>query len=632
MGKKLPYEIRDSNVIDKIKLYKSGVIVSFILSAIFIAFFDSSFTIYYINHFTNYEFKPENFISSFPGYYAFAFKPFHGFYYQSILWYYLIKSPVLNKYILMFAIFPAVLSLAVIFYLYSKFNKYNSIVDQSHGSASFAEDYEIGGYGFFGREGVVIGGYTKGNNVVKLMHNGPEHVLVFAPTRSGKGVGLIIPTLLTWKESVIIYDIKGENFNLTSGYRKSALGNKVLKFEPGSVNSIHFNPLDEIRIKTQSEVSDTQNLAYIIVNDGTDNPANEHWMSTARSLLVGTILHVLYSNEIKEKSLRTVRRFLTNNANAFIEMFQYIHDPDFENPEKSRRWLDINGKPTGTHPVVASSASEMMARPEQESGSVLSTALRFLSLYEDEVVGNNTADSTFKIKDLMNYEKPISLYLVVSPNDQDRMVPLIRLLWDLFIRKLTAIMEFENGELKKSYKHKMLLLIDEFPTLGKVEILEKGLAFMAGYGIKGYFITQDLMQLKKVYGNNESIVSNSHIRLAYAPNNYETAKLLSDTLGATTIKVPKESRTVSGGKFLSANSQTTTSYQVEDKQRALLTPDEVMRLEGPVKNSTGDIISPGAILILVSGKKPIMGTQSLYFFDPELKDRVKIAPAFDKTL
>jgi len=218
----------------------------------------------------------------------------------------------------------------------------------------------------------------------------------------------------------------------------------------------------------------------------------------------------------------------------------------------------------------------------------------------------------------------LSLYLVVPPSDKDRLKPLIRLIINQVVRSLTERMEFKDGRSVAGYKHRLLLMIDEFPSLGKLDIFEEALAFIAGYGIKAYLIIQDISQLWTAYGKDESIFSNCHVRVAYAPNKVETAELLSKMTGTTTIV--KESASYSGDRLQPMLGNVSTSEQ--EVARALLTPDEVMRLPASKKDDKGNVTEAGDMLVFVAGHAPIYGKQILYFLDPTFSERAKIhAPA-----
>ncbi len=460
--------------------------------------------------------------------------------------------------------------------------------------------------------GVYVGAWLdKHGKQHYLRHNGPEHILCYAPTRSGKGVGLVVPTLLSWPDSSVITDLKGELWALTAGWRQQHGNNKVLRFEPAALNGcVCWNPLDEIRIGTEYEVGDVQNLATLLV-DPDGKGLESHWQKTAQALLVGVILHVLYKAKTEGTlaTLPVVDALLAdpqrNTAELWQDMATYSH---------------IDGH---NHPVVGSAARDMLDRPDEEAGSVLSTAKSYLSLYRDPIVGRNLSQSDFKIKDLMNHQSPVSLYIVTQPNDKARLRPLVRVLVNMIVRLLADHMDFANGRPKAHYKHRLLMMLDEFPSLGRLEILQESLAFVAGYGIKCYLICQDLNQLKSRetgYGSDESITSNCHVQTAYPPNRIETAEHLSKLTGQTTVA--KEQITTSGRRTSALLGQ--VSRTLQEVQRPLLTTDECLRMPGPMKDSEGLINKPGDMVVYVAGFPAIYGVQPLYFQDPIFQARAAI--------
>jgi type IV secretion system protein VirD4 len=314
----------------------------------------------------------------------------------------------------------------------------------------------------------------KNGKIQYLRHAGPEHVLCYAPTRSGKGVGLFLPTLLSWDQSLFVTDLKGELYELSAGWRQQAAHNRILRFEPAAAaGSCYFKPLDELRIGTEHEVGDVQNLALLLVDpEGKGLRADNHWQKTSYSLLVGCIMHLCYKSKVDgvpatfgelDRMLADTRRPIEE---LWKEMLTYHH---------------INGQP---HPVVAASARDMMDRPAQEAGPVHGTAKTYLDLYRDPTIARNTSRSDFRIRDLMHCENPVSLYIITQLNDKARLKPLVRIVVNMILRVLADKMEFENGRPKPTYKHKLLAMIDEFPALGKLDILQESLAFVAGYGIK----------------------------------------------------------------------------------------------------------------------------------------------------
>jgi len=461
---------------------------------------------------------------------------------------------------------------------------------------------------------VYVGAWQdKKGKVHYLKHNGAEHVLCYAPTRSGKGVGLIVPTMLSWGQSAVITDLKGELWSLTSGWRKRYAGNKVIRFEPAAeTGTAQWNPLDEIRVGTSHEVGDVQNLATLIV-DPDGKGLIDHWQKTSQALLVGLILHVIYKAQ-KEGFDATL---------PYIDFI--LSDPDRDIGELWMEMVTYEHSSDGNNRVVGSAGKDMLDRPVEEAGSVLSTTKSYLALYRDPTVGKNVSSSNFKIKDLMHHKYPISLYIVTHPNDKVRLRPLVRIMVNMIIRILADKLEFEQGRPVATYKHRLLLMLDEFPSLGKLEILQESLAFIAGYGIKAYIICQDINQLKSRetgYGHDESITSNCQIQAAFPPNRIETAEHLSKLTGQTTVV--KEQITTSGKRTGFMHGHVTRTAQ--ETQRALLTPDECMRLPAPKKGDNGDIIESGDMIVYVSGFPAIYGKQPLYFQDATFQKRAEVRP------
>lgn len=521
------------------------------------------------------------------------------------------------------------LSIGIFFLLTSRYaRKLTENSEHLHGSARWASEEDIRKTGLLtAKGGAYVGGWCPEHDrrLRYLRHDGPEHILAFAPTRSGKGVGLVIPTLLAWPESAVVYDIKGENWAKTAGFR-ARQGHACFKFSPvEETASSRFNPLAEVRLFTLRDVSDAQNIANMIVRTGEDSPQERYWQDAAASITTGMILHVCYEAALKGRRacLADLADVFTRPGTSFretlAELLNFEHDPTLE-----QGWRMPDGGRTVTHPVVREKVQEMLDKEEKDFGGVLSTAKTALTLYSDPLVATNTSISDFTINDLVNHEQPVSLYLVVPPSDKIRLRPLIRLMLTMIVNRLTEKMVFQGAEQQKN-KHRLLVLIDEFPSLNRMEVFADALSYMAGYGLKAYLITQDIRQIVDAYGNNESIVSNCHIRIAFAPNQFETAELLSKMTGTTTV--PRAAYNFSGSRFSPVMGHVNAS--VDYIERPLMTPDEVLRLKPPVKRgdkTTERIVAPGQMLIFVSGHYPILGTQMLYFLDPELSSRAAVPP------
>jgi type IV secretion system protein VirD4 len=457
---------------------------------------------------------------------------------------------------------------------------------ETYGSARWATKEEIRAAGLLGPDGVILGCHAEHY----LRHDGPEHVLCFAPTRSGKGVGLVVPTLLTWPGSCIVHDIKGENWTLTAGFR-SRFG-RVLKFDPTDALSAAYNPLLEVR-RGDKEVRDVQNIADILVDPEGALDRRNHWEKTSHSLLVGAILHVLYAEP--DKTLAGVANFLSDPRRPVEATLRAM----MSTPHLGK---------SGVHPVVASAARELLNKSDNERSGVLSTAMSFLGLYRDPVVAKVTDRCDWRIADLIAERAPVSLYLVVPPSDINRTKPLIRLILNQIGRRLTEELN------AKGRRHRLLLMLDEFPALGRLDFFESALAFMAGYGIKSFLIAQSLNQIEKAYGANNSVLDNCHVRVAFATNDERTAKRVSDALGTATEL--RDSTNYAGHRLSPWLGHLMVSRQ--ETARPLLTPGEVMQLP------------PADELLLVSGIHPIRAKKARYYEDRRLSERILPPPVLGK--
>ncbi|MET3662021.1 conjugal transfer protein TraG [Aquamicrobium ahrensii] len=452
----------------------------------------------------------------------------------------------------------------------------------TYGSARWAERSEIESAGLLGQDGVILGRYERDY----LRHDGAEHILCFAPTRSGKGVGLVVPSLLTWPGSCIVHDIKGENWQLTAGFR--ARHGRVLLFDPTNVASAAYNPLLEVR-RGEWEVRDVQNISDVLVDPEGSLEKRSHWEKTSHSLLVGAILHVLYAE--KDKTLAGVAAFLSDPRRTIEATLDAM---------MATRHLGE----AGPHPVVASSARELLNKSDNERSGVLSTAMSFLGLYRDPVVAAVTSRCDWRIADLIADPKPSTLYLVVPPSDISRTKPLIRLVLNQIGRRLTEDLH------AKDRRHRVLLLLDEFPALGRLDFFESSLAFLAGYGIKSFLIAQSLNQIEKAYGQNNAILDNCHVRVSFATNDERTAKRVSDALGTATEM--KAMQNYAGSRLAPWLGHIMVSRS--ETARQLLTPGEIMQLP------------PDDEIVMVAGSPPIRAKKARYYVDPRLTERILPPP------
>lgn len=486
--------------------------------------------------------------------------------------------------------------------------------DNSYGTARWANLDDLDLLGVLKNkytDGVILG-LAKGLfKEYKVIDNSNTHIALIAPTRAGKGVGVIIPTLLNWQSSSIVLDLKKENYVKTAGFREKVLKHKIIKFAPHDENSSSYNPLAQIRLRTKYEYVDAQIIADILTDPG-EGKSRDHWVTQASALLVALILHVCYEKTKKGEvaSLGHVMDFFNDPSKPILERilelmkFNHSDDPEFFNTiYDSSQNAGIN---PGTHPIVSRTAVEIINKDPRESSGIISSCITAITLYKDPIIRKNTTAVDFKINDLMNDETPVDLYVIIEAASISVLSPLIRILISQIIGILCPKMEDPD---KMPHKHKLLLMLDEFPAFGKIPLLEKALAYIAGYGMKAVVIAQGINQLRQAYGDKNMILENCSTAVFYTPQATDkaTAELISALLGKRTIKTQNKSF-----KALKLDTGNVSENKIA---RELLTPEEVMRYSDK-KN-----------LIFFKGKPTYRGIKITYFNNPYFKDKAKIKPS-----
>jgi type IV secretion system protein VirD4 len=409
-----------------------------------------------------------------------------------------------------------------------------------HGDSHWASDSEIKKMGLRAKTGVLLGKFR--NEL--LVAEGYQHILLFAPTGSGKGVGFVIPNLLFWTDSVIVHDIKLENYELTSGWRRKNLKQKVYLWNPANPDGIShcYNPMDWISTKPGQMVDDVQKICNFLL------PEQEFWQNEARSLLAGIMLF-LVAAEDRPCTLGEVVRTLRNDDVVYNLAVV----------------LDTMGKKI--HPVSYMNIASYLQKPDKERGSVTSTANSSLELWANPLIDTTTATSDFNLHEFKL--TPHTAYVGLTPDNISRLKPLMGMFYQQAASFFTAKMPRPNE------KFGVLMMMDEFPTLGKMEQFLAGIAYFRGYRVRLFLIIQDTEQLKGIYEESgmNSFLSNSTYRITFAANNTQTATLISQLVGnktATQISYNKP-------KYLDLNPGA-RSLHVSDVQRALILPQEVIQL------------------------------------------------------
>lgn len=547
-----------------------------------------------------------------------------------------------------------------------------------HGSARWATQSEIKKMDLYKNTGAVLGRDSR-NNI--LHDNSDRHIFVAAPTRGGKGINTVVPTALDWNKSIVFNDIKGELWELTAGYRKNVLGQKVFMFCPTDTEGIScsYNPLDFIAIGTGHEFEDVSVISQTLI-DTEGKGESDHWITSAINLINAVILHVKYAN--KNASLVDVVSFLspsdTSLSNVLADIlgvprededgetgvslrtgggeiyynekgeerystFGYAtfdHLQHYEDKDLFKKIYNYEGTERDVtcklHPIVAKEFMSLFSTPDKERGSIISTANQKLKIFLDTIIASHIRHSDFTVKELL--EDKCSLYLVTPPKSINRTRPILRLIFVQIVYGLTNRMKFNQKEdpsknlfglekqiflLKKGFndrknkiidtfypkvkkeKNQLLLLIDEFPSLGKMEIIENAMSYIAGYGLKCLLIAQSLKQFKKIYGKDNYILDNCSIQLFFTPNDEETPKMISDMFDSYTEKIYTESK--KGFELMPSRS---SSYVA----RKLMTPGEVRTL--PYEK----------ILLMITGQKPILGNKLFYFKEKKYTDKLLATP------
>jgi type IV secretion system protein VirD4 len=436
-----------------------------------------------------------------------------------------------------------------------------------------------------------------------------RHVLAFAPSGSGKTTCLVIPTLFTWSASVIVLDIKGELWHRTAGYRRAAFRQPCLRLDLAAADgtAAAYNPLALVP-RGPGDVKHAQGIADVLVDPEGRSQARGFWEESAHALLTALVLHVVHAEE--EKTLATCARLLADPGRPLQETLEMLLAADHDRGDQ-RGWLDPHtGTPIHTHPAVAAAARALLDMDPRTASGIVATAQAHLGLFRDPILAANLARADFFPLDLVAGETPVSLYLTLAPADLDRLRGPVRLILNQLCRALTEKLDFAPDDSRPGGRHPLLLLLDEFTVLGKLDFFGRAMAYLRGYGIRVYISIQSLTQLHDIYGPHQSITANCPLQIAFAPADLETAELLSRLLGPTTVHLAR--RAVNNAPLaLGPRRQTLTQHELA---RPLLTAEEVRRLP------------EGEALLFAAGHAPIRARRLPYYRDAELAEHGRLPP------
>lgn len=453
-----------------------------------------------------------------------------------------------------------------------------------YGDARFAKRKEIKDAGLMGTRGIILGRYTD----TYLIFAGAQHVSISAPTRSGKGVGIVIPNLLSWPDSVVCSDIKIENFAITSAYRQKH-GQECYLFSPVSTDykTHRYNPLAYISEDPNFRIDDIQKIGNMLFPDvpGTD----VIWTATPRSLFLGIVL-MLLETPGKLVTLGQVLRETLQDGDGSAYFGKVIN-------ERAKAGNPYSG------PCVRALNSYISISSENTRSGVMTSFRSKLELWMNPIVDAATSGNDFDLRDLR--KKRMSVFVGVTPDNLKRMAPLM----NLFYQQLIDLNTRELPEHNPALRYQCLLMMDEFTALGKLDCLAEGISFIAGYGLRLLPIFQSPAQIVDKYGEAaaETFSTNHAAQIIYPPkvSELKTAREISEWLGFQTVKGISESK----GKGIFTKKE--QSQNTSDQRRALLLPQEITAL------------GSDRALVVVDGCPPILAKRIRYFKEPVFMDRLR---------
>ena len=422
-----------------------------------------------------------------------------------------------------------------------------------HGDARFAHGGDLAKHGMFKQSdnGIVVGKYN--GKLVRL--SGQQFVILAAPTRSGKGVGIVIPNLLDYQESMVVLDIKQENFELTSGWRASQ-GQEIFLFNPFAEDrrTHRWNPLSYVSQDPDFRNSDLQTIAAMLYPDGSDD--QKFWVSQARNAFIAFALY-LFENFDEQFEQGYPKEFLSFPTLGAIYRLSSGDGSDF------RVYL----KQLASRPFLSAHArtafANLLSQADETFASILGTFKEPLNPFINPVLDAATSGNDFLLTDVR--KKKMTIYIGIQPNKLAES----RLIVNLFFNQIINLNTKELPQSNPQLKHQCLLLMDEFTAIGKVEIIASAVSYMAGYNIRLLPIIQSMSQLDATYGKDVSrtIITNHAMQIIYAPREQQDANDYSDMLGYTTVR--KRNRSQSHGQ------QGSVTFSEVEERRALMLPQEL---------------------------------------------------------
>ena len=464
-----------------------------------------------------------------------------------------------------------------------------------HGSARFANAVEVRDAGLLGGEGIIVGKYRNSF----LMLPGKQSVMLSAPTRSGKGVGVVVPNLLAWQDSVVVVDIKSENWAITAGFR-AAHGQAVYAWAPFAADgrSHRWNPLSAIRLADRHVVGDTLAIAQVLYpTDVKGNGTEGFFNDTARNLFLGLALYLVETPELP----RTIGEILRQSSGQGRPIKQHLQRLL---QQRTEGCTHLNG------PLSAACVDALLrflSNSDNTLSSILATLNAPLTVFSDPLVDAATSGDDFSVADVRRQR--MSVYVCIPPN---RLAD-ARVLLNLFFAQVINLNTAELPEHNPALKHPCLVLLDEFTALGRINILNTAVGYLAGYNLRLVTVIQAVSQLESVYGQHDArtFATNHALQVLYAPREQRDAIEYSEMLGTFTQQEKSRGRSSSSGAKGGGSSQSTNE---SSQRRALLLPQEFKEL------------GVDREVLILENCKPILADKIRYYTDPLFMARLMPPP------
>ncbi|HJR73826.1 MAG TPA: type IV secretory system conjugative DNA transfer family protein [Luteimonas sp.] len=454
----------------------------------------------------------------------------------------------------------------------------------AHGEARFAGRSELARHGLLkpAPDGIVIG--KIGNTLIRLP--GQQFALLAAPTRSGKGVGIVIPNLLEYRDSIVVLDIKGENFELTSGWRAEQ-GQKIYKFNPYDTHTHRWNPMGYVASDPHKRINDIQAIAAMLYPD--QGGEDKFWVSQSRNAFLAFALYLYenYDDQREQGFPPSLQRFPTLGAILRLACGDGRNLKDYLTGLAEARFLSASAK-------VAFAG--LLSQEKETFASIMGTLREPLNPFVSPIMDAATSGNDFRLNEVR--KKPMTIYLVIPPHKLGECRVLVNLFFSQLINENTQQLPLQNPALK----HQCLLLMDEFTAIGRVDKLAESITHMAGYNLRVFPIIQSKAQLESAYGKEvaRTFITNHAVQIVFAPREQQDANDYSEMLGYTTVK----RQSVTRGRDYSRNES--------EERRALMLPQELKAL-GPDKQ----------IVFYEGLAQPVLCEKIKYYSDKEFKARVK---------